>query len=127
MAQNNVNNANTNNSNILSHWGFIAFAQQFGTRIAAGPCTNSYDGTSFPAATFTKDGQRTFAKFGPSLAGGLTAQEMIERRQQLQVLQLRVKPETLAKRREKGLQEETYVVCLKGESSWDEVDLADYL
>lgn len=116
-----------NSNNIIKSWSFLAFARQFGADLAAGECINHETGESFKACTFTKDGKRTFVNFGPSLAGGLGVREMVDRRESLQVVQLNVPAETIAKREAAGKQVETYVLCKQGETSWETVDLAGLL
>ena len=116
-----------NSSKIIKSWSFLAFARQCGADLAAGECINHETGESFKACTFTKEGKRTFVNFGPSLAGGLGVKEMVDRRDGLQVVQLDVPAETIAKREAAGKQVETYVLCKQGESSWETVDLADLL
>ena len=116
-----------NSSKIIKSWSFLAFARQFGAELAAGECVNHETGEAFKACTFTKDGKRTFVNFGPSLAGGLGVREMVDKRDGLQVVQLDVPAETIAKREAAGKQAETYVLCKQGETSWETVDLAGLL
>lgn len=117
----------TQKNNIINHWSFLAFARQFGADLAAGECVNHETGETFNACTFTKDGKRTFVNFGPSLEGGLGVKEMVDRREELQVVQLAVSDETIAKRKAAGKQEETYVLCKQGETTWETVSLAGLL
>lgn len=116
-----------NSSKIIKSWSFLAFARQFGADLAAGECVNHETGESFKACTFTKGGKRTFVNFGPSLSGGLGVREMVDRRDRLQIVQLDVPAETIAKREAAGRQAETYVLCKQGETSWDTVDLTSLL
>ena len=75
------------------------------------------------ACTFTKDGKRTFVGFGKSLAGGLSLQEIVRQKDDLQVVQLTVEPDVLAKRQAAGKQLESYALCKKGECSWESINI----
>lgn len=116
MAQENANR-------IINHWSLLAFAQKFGADFAVGTSTNHETGEQYPACTFTKDGQRTFVEFGPSLEGGLSLNQVIRQKDDLQIVELSVDAELLAKRKNAGKQLETYRLCKKGESSWESVNL----
>ena len=122
MAQNN------NQSAIINSCSLFVFSQKHGTRVAVGNCTNSQDGSTFKALSFTDStGKRTIVHFGKSLEG-LTLPEIIAMKDELQVVQLAVKPETLAARQArakatgKPVQMENYSLCKSG-SGWQEVDL----
>ena len=117
-------------ANIINHYSLLAFCNKFGSRVAVGTLTNSNDGSEFKATSFTdKEGKRTLVRFGKSLAGGLTLAEIAKRKDELQVVQLEVDAETLAKRAAKQeetgreVQMENYALCVKGENAWEEVEL----
>ena len=116
MAQENANR-------IINHWSLLAFAQSFGADFATGTSTNHETGEQYQACTFTKDGKRTFVEFGPSLEGGLSLSQILQQKDSLQIVELEVSPELLAKREQAGRQLETYRLCKKGESSWESVNL----
>lgn len=118
---------NNKDSKIINHWSLLAFASNFGTQLATGECANHSTGESYKACTFSKGDKRTFVRFGPSLEGGLTLQEIVDQRDNLQVVQLKVDAEILEKRKKEGKQLETYALCKKGESSWDSVDLSAFM
>lgn len=122
MAQNNSNSA------IINSMSLFAFSQKHGSRVAVGNCTNSQDGSTFKALSFTDPtGKRTIVHFGKSLEG-LSLPEIIAMKDELQVVQLSVKPETLAARQArakatgKPVQLENYSLCKSG-TGWQEVDL----
>ena len=102
---------------IINHWSLIAFANQFGSDLHVGTCKTSA-GDEFPACSFGNGDKRTLVHFGESLEGGLTFEEICAQHQDLQIVQLKVDEETLQRRREKGVQEESYSLCKKGENAW---------
>ena len=108
---------------IIRSWTLFAFAKQFGGKLSVGTCTNQGTGDTYPACTFDNGEKRTFVGFGESLKDGLSTAEIVKRKDSLQVVQLQPDAETIARRREKGTQEETYKLCVVGENSWDTVDL----
>lgn len=110
-------------NNIINSWSLFAFAQQFGGNLAVGECTDHNTGEMFKACTFTKDGKRTFVSFGKSLAGGLSLQEIVQQRDNLQVVQLTVEESVLTARQAAGKQLESYALCKKGETSWESINI----
>lgn len=116
-----------NETRIINHWSLLAFAQNFGMNLATGECCNHSTGETYKACTFTKGDKRTFVRFGKSLEGGLTLNEIVAQREGLQIVQLEVDAETLKKREQEGKQLETYTLCKKGEAAWDSVDLSTLL
>lgn len=114
-------------NNITNSWSLLAFAQTFGGNLAVGNCTNHETGEIFPACTFTKGDKRTFVGFGKSLAGGLSLQQIVQQKDSLQVVQLAVELEVASKRRAAGKQEESYILCKKGENSWDSINILSML
>lgn len=99
--------ANTN-SKIVNSWSLLAFAREFGTKMAVGPCVNHESGEVFKACSFTnREGLRTFVSFSQNL-GDLSASEIAARKADLQIVKL-----------ESG----NYKLCKVGENNWDDVDL----
>lgn len=111
-----------NSERIINSWSLIAFARNFGSDLRVGTCKAS-DGTEFPACSFSNGSERRLVHFGKSLDGGLTFEEILANRDTLQVVQLEVDAETLARRQEKGVQLESYSLCKVGESSWKGGDI----
>lgn len=111
-------------NNIENHWSLMSFARTFGPKMFVGECTNQETGECFMSISF-HDGSRQNSKmvnFSSNL-GALTPQEIVSRKDSLQVVQLRVAPEVLARRKAAGRQLESYILCTVGENSWQEVDL----
>lgn len=97
-------------NSIVNHWSFLAFAREFGAKFAKGACTNHETGEIYQACTFTdKEGNRTFVGLGKSLGQDMSLQELVDMRNNLQVVEL-----------DSG----TYRLCKQGESTWETVDLA---
>jgi hypothetical protein len=118
------------NNSIINHYSLFAFCQKFGSKVAVGTCTNSKSGEEFPACSFTdRMGKRTLVHFGKSLEGGLSLKEIAQMKDDLQVVELEVSPETLAARKEraratgKAVQMENYALCKAGQGGWESVDL----
>ena len=75
------------NSSIKNSWSLISFAKNFGAKgVRVGMCTNGSTGEQFSAVAFTaSDNTRTFVSFSPKL-GALTAKELAEQKNDLQVV-----------------------------------------
>lgn len=101
-----------NNSSVMqgikNSWSLISFAKAHGI-MSIGDCTNHESNKPFKACTFTSpiDGTRTFVGFSSRL-GELTPQEVAERKDNLQVVEL---------------MSGNFKLCEKGESTWETVDL----
>lgn len=94
---------------IKNSWSLIAFAREFGSKVATGDCVNHETGDTFKAVTFTaEDGTRTFVSFSSNL-GVLNGAQIAAQRHELQVVQFE----------ESG----NYCLCKQGENSWENVDL----
>ena len=111
-----------NSNNIENSWSFIAFARSFGSKVNVGTC-KAASGEEFPAVSFNNGEKRTFAHFGPSLGEGLSYAELVAQARELQVVKLKVDEETLARRKAKGAQLESYIICTVGENSWEGGDI----
>ena len=111
-------------NNIINSWSLLAFARQNGGKMFIGECTNQNTGEVFKSISF-HDGSRTNTKmvnFSSNL-GELSPREIAARKDSLQVVELAVDAETLARRKAAGRQLESYILCSVGENSWEEVDL----
>ena len=82
-----ANNMTNNNSSIKNSWSLVAFAKEFGSKgVRVGECTNGSTGKPFPAVAFTDmNNTRIFVSFSPKL-GALTAKELVEQKDDLQVV-----------------------------------------
>ena len=76
-----------NNSSIKNSWSLATFAEEFGSKgVRVGNCTNGSTGEQYPAVAFTDmNNTRIFVSFSPKL-GALTAKELVERKDDLQVV-----------------------------------------
>lgn len=111
-------------NNIINHWSLLTFARQNGGKMFIGECTNQETGEIFKSISF-HDGSRQNSKmvnFSSNL-GELTPQEIAARKNSLQVVELAVDAEVLARRKASGKQLQSYILCSVGENSWQEVDL----
>ena len=96
----------TNNVGIKNSWGLIAFARMKG-RMQVAPFVNKETGESFKSCMFTdNDGNRTIVNFSSKL-GELTPAQIVEQKNELQVVEL-----------ESG----SFKLCKSG-STWEDVDL----
>jgi len=113
-----------NNSNIINNWSLVAFARQNGPKMFVGECTNAQTGDTFQSISF-HDGSRqntVMVNFSSNL-GELSPREIAARKDSLQVVELRVDAETLARRKAEGRQLRSFILCSVGENTWQEVDL----
>lgn len=101
-------NTNANNVGIKSSMSLIAFARSHG-KMQVGKFVNKDTGEQFSSCIFTnpEDQSRTFVAFSSNL-GELTPQEIKDRKDSLQVVEL-----------ETG----TFKLCNTGSNSWQDVDL----
>lgn len=114
----------TQENRIIRSWSLIAFAREFGTKVATGDCANKETGEVFKSLSFTNaDNKRTFVGFCKKMDGGLSPREIASQKDGLQVVQLKVDDDVLKRRKENGYQLESYILCNVGENSWEEVDL----
>ena len=99
-----------NNSSIKNSWSLVAFAKEFGSKgVRVGMCTNGSTGEQYPAVAFTaKDNNRVFVSFSPKL-GALTAKELVEQKDDLQVVLCETK---------EG--KDMFSLCKQGEGAWGE-------
>lgn len=112
-------------NNIINSWSLIAFAREFGPKMFTGECINSETGESFQACSFGKNREardKKLVHFSQNL-GALSTAEIAANKDSLQVVEIVVKPEVLERRKAKGQQLESYILCSVGENSWSEVDL----
>ena len=102
------------NKDITKHWSFIEFASEFGKVINRQHWTPK-DGTPFETLSFRESGDTTKAKyvhFSKQL-GELSNKELKDMMDDLQIVELKVKPEVLARRAEENLQLETFILRKK--------------
>lgn len=112
-------------NNIINSWSLIAFAREFGPKMFTDDCTNKETGEVFQACSFGRSrdaSDKTLVHFSQNL-GALSTAEIAAQKDSLQVVELAVKPDVLARRKAKGQQLESYILCTVGENSWSEVDL----
>jgi hypothetical protein len=120
--------ATTNNnseSNIINRMSFKNFFIKFGKRLRLADFVNKETGESFSMLAFGTSAnpkELTYVGFSQNL-GELTSAEINREKDNLQIIQLRVNPEVLARRKAEGRQLESYKVCRVGEMSWEEVEL----
>ncbi len=76
-----------NTTGIKNHWSLVEFAKEFGQRgVRVGTCTNGTTGEHYSAVAFTgMDNTRVFVSFSRKL-GPLSAQELMEQKNDLQVV-----------------------------------------
>jgi hypothetical protein len=103
MANNNANNVGIKNS-----WSLMAFARSHG-KMQVAPFVNKETGEEFKSCVFTNpdDQSRCFVSFSSNL-GELTPQDIVSRKDNLQVVEL-----------ESG----TFKLCNVGANNWEDVDL----
>lgn len=93
---------------IKDSWSLLSFAGAHG-KMQVGEFTNPDTGEIFKSCIFTnpKDNTRTFVSFS-SRMGELTPKEIVEKKDELQVVEL-----------ESG----HYSLCKQGDHAWQDVDL----
>lgn len=99
---------NANNVGIKNSWSLMSFARSHG-KMQVAPFVNKDTGEAFKSCVFTDpdDQSRTFVSFSNNL-GELTPQEIKDRKESLQVVEL-----------ETG----TFKLCNVGANNWEDVDL----
>jgi len=116
------------NVGIKNSWSLLAFARahgkpQLGSFESVDP--DSGEVRHFKSVIFTDPSNPTnkcFVSFSSNL-GELSAKEIAERKDNLQVVELNVSPEVEARRAEKGFQKQSYSLCAVGQNSWQDIDL----
>lgn len=111
MSQSNSNN------NILSSVSLCMFVKSHGSKARVVPFVNRETGEQFtklmfPNATFQQGdlaGKTLSASWGKSLEGGLTAQQVAEQKDSLQVIEY--------------MRPENYMVCKQGELRGEDVEV----
>lgn len=104
--------ANSANTGIKESWSLISFAQSHG-KMQLGSFVNEDTGETWKSCIFTDptSGNRTFVSFSRNL-GELSAKEIKEQKDDLQVVQCETKEGN-----------EMYSLCKKGQNSWEDIDL----
>ena len=115
------------NENIIASWSFLTFVQNHGGKAFVAPFVDKKKGTPFTSVVCKKnkddkEEKGTLVNFSSKM-GPLSNMEIAQQFNDLQVIQRVVEPEVLARRKAEGRQLETYILCRKGESSWDEIPL----
>jgi len=101
--------ANTaQNVGIRNSWSLIAFAKSHG-KMQVGEFANKETGETFKSCIFTnpEDNSRCFVAFSSKM-GELTPKDIVEQKDQLQVVEL-----------ESG----NYSLCRQGANAWEDVEL----
>lgn len=111
----------TQNGNIINSWTMREFFMQ-NRGLKRVPCTNSQTGESFSLLAFGNEASRKFVGFSKNL-GELSDQQLNAQKEGLQVVQLRLTDEQVAERLARKLSPEKYVLCRKGEDTWQDVNL----
>lgn len=103
-----MQNNGSRNQGIVNSWSLIAFAKSHG-KMQVGEFTNSQTNEDFKSCIFTdpSDNTRVFVAFSSNL-GELTPKQIVEMKDQLQVVEL-----------ESG----NYSLCKVGQNSWEDVNL----
>lgn len=92
---------------IRNSWSLLAFAKMKG-KMQVGNFVNSETGEQFKSCIFTNnDGERCFVAFSSKL-GELTPAEIVDKKNELQVVEL-----------ESG----NFSLCKQGENNWQDVEL----
>jgi hypothetical protein len=115
--------ANTaNNNGIKNSWSLKSFFQTHGKMKIAN--MKDSEGTPYKCLAFENptSGALCFVSFSQNL-GELTGAEIAAMKDELQVCELNVADDVLARRKENGRQLESYSLCKKGTGSWEDVDL----
>lgn len=108
-------------SNIIGRWSMKEFFVNNGRTLQRVPCTNGTTGDSFCMLAFG----RKFVGFSKEL-GELTNAQVNSMKEDLQIVELKVPEDVRKSRRDAGKQEESYRLCRKGESTWEEVQLTGW-
>lgn len=120
-----MNSMNNSESNIIDRMSFKNFFIKFGKKLRIADFTNKETGEAFTMLAFgtsTNPKELTYVGFSQNL-GELTSAEINREKDNLQVIQLKVSSDVLARRRAEGRQLESYKLCRAGEMSWEEVEL----
>lgn len=112
---------------IINSWSFMAFAKSVeAKKVFTANFTSSETGEDFRSIVLKKSASRDekgiLVNFSKNLKD-ISDADIIRRKDELQVVQIEVKPEVLANRKAKGKQLESFILCEQGESSWNELDL----
>lgn len=112
-------------SNIIDRTSLKNFFIKFGKKLRLAECVNKETGEAFTMLAFgtsPKKEELTYVGFSQNL-GELSPAQINKEKDNLQVVQLRVSPDILARRKAEGRQLESYKLCRVGEMSWKEVEL----
>ena len=115
---------NNSNSRVIKGWDFKAFRNNYG-EVRRPRYVNSQTNTEFTKLAFEKKDSTGWCFVGWSQEmGELTNEELKAKVDELRIVQLEVPEEEIARRKEAGLQLETYKVCEKGNyNQWEVIDV----
>ena len=108
---------------IKNSWSLLAFAKAHG-KMNLAEFTNGETGDTYKGIAFVNPETKAtcFVSFSNNL-GELSASEIVDRKNELQVCELNVAPEVAERRAANGRQAESYCLCAIGQNSWQEIDL----
>ena len=111
------------NRKVIAGWDFVDFRNNY-KEVFRPKFTNKETGDQFTKLAFKNaGGGYCFVGFSKEL-GEPTNEELKAQADTLRIVQLEVTDEERAHRKEKGLQEETYKVCKRGDyQEWEKVDI----
>ena len=113
------------NSNIIASWSFVSFVANNGGKAFLAPFVDSQTGECFSSIVCKKSNDKnekgTIVNFSSKLPK-MSLKDIATQKDDLQVVQLVVDPEVLARRKAAGKQLESYKLCRVGEA-WQEIDL----
>ena len=112
------------NRKVIAGWDFKEFRSHYG-KVKRPSFTNGQTNESFTKLAFQRpDGSYCFVGWSKDM-GELTNEELKAQVDTLRVIELEVDDATKAERKAKGVQEETYKICRRGENfqEWEDVDI----
>lgn len=109
-----------NNGAIINSWSLATFRDNHG-KMKLAPLVNNTTGETYTAAAFVRDDTTTFVGISEKLPE-LTPAYIKQNYQELQVVELQPDADVLKRRKEEGRQLESYVLCKKGNDSWEDCD-----
>lgn len=114
------------NNGIINSWSFVTFVSNHGGKAFLAPFIDSKTGEPFKSVVCKKSNSKeekgTIVNFSSNLPE-LSLKELAAQKDDLQVVELAVKPEVLERRKAEGKQLESYKLCRVGEA-WQEIDLS---
>lgn len=110
---------------IIATWSFMSFLREKeAKKVFVAPFVSSETNEEFNSLVVKKSASRdekgTLVNFSKNLKD-IKDSEIVAQKDSLQVVQIDVKPEVLARRKAEGRQLESYILCREGESSWSDL------